>query len=478
MSTTTRTTAALFALTVVLAGCTARDRAGGQADEDVVTLTFAQPNHDVPEQLTAFAAQVDKATRGTLQLEFRNGWRAGEPQYEVGTIEDVRSGNVDMAWVGARAFDRTGVTAFQPLLAPLLIDSHDLQGEVFAEGIPDEMLIGLEELDLVGIGVLPGPMRKLLSKGAPITSPEAVHGLSVGIQSSDLAAQTFSTVGASTVDLPSGADISDVDAYEQQLSSIWGNHYEEKGGASVVGNLNLWPRPLVIFIGRDSYDSLTAEQRAVLRAAAESAVAPALEASRAEDDIAVESLCQAGLEIVSAGESELAGWERAVGPVRDEIAADEEGGAWLARIQDLKSEAGAPPDAASCADASSGGTTAEGLLPEGSYEKPVTAEEWAEVGVPLPAGIYTMVIEGNTITIVEPDGAVGFQAPYEMLRDRIHTAAGQDTIDAIVRVDGDRLQFTDIDTGDCSDCQPYHVVWGGSAWVKADSAGDPLTGTR
>ncbi len=61
----------------------------------------------------------------------------GEPLYEAGTLQDVKAGKVDMAWVGARAFDTVGVKSFQALLAPLLVDSYALEAKVFEKGIPE-----------------------------------------------------------------------------------------------------------------------------------------------------------------------------------------------------------------------------------------------------------------------------------------------------------------------------------------------------
>ena len=54
-----------------------------------------------------------------------------------------------MAWVGARAFDRLGIAAFQPLLAPLLVDSHDLQDAVFHAGIPQRMLPAVDTAEIM-----------------------------------------------------------------------------------------------------------------------------------------------------------------------------------------------------------------------------------------------------------------------------------------------------------------------------------------
>ena len=132
---------ALGALLVTFAGCEPRDRAGGGADQDVTVLSFAQPNDGVPpEQLVLWAQQVSDLSDGSLEIEFDNGWRLGEPTYESATVDDIRAGKVDLGWVGARSLDRAGITSFEALLAPMLVDSQDLQAKVFEEGIPAEML--------------------------------------------------------------------------------------------------------------------------------------------------------------------------------------------------------------------------------------------------------------------------------------------------------------------------------------------------
>ena len=179
----------MLALTIACGG--SGDRAGGSGIAEPVVLTMAQGNHEPPDQLVSWAEEVSSRSDGALQIEFANLWREGETDAEIGTIADVHGGEVDLAWVGARAFDRVGLLSFQPLLAPLLVDSHDLQEAVFEAGIPAEMLAGLDELDLAGIGVLPGPMRKVLGVTHPFVTPADFEGQVVGIGTSDLAAWTM-----------------------------------------------------------------------------------------------------------------------------------------------------------------------------------------------------------------------------------------------------------------------------------------------
>ena len=269
---------------------------------------------------------------------------------------------MDLAWVGARAFDRVGVTDFQALLAPLVVDSHDLQAAVFEAGIPDEMLAGVGR---------PRASRALASfqarcaRCSASTTPSSHRRTSRTSWSACRTAQseeTLSTLGASTIALPSGADISEVDGYEQQLSSIYGNSYYADAGY-VTANVNLWPRALVVVANPDSYDGLTDAQREALATASEQSVLGSLDASRVEDAESVEDLCVEGIELVEASASQLDGLIQALGPVYARLGADPKSAAWLKQIVQLKQKVAAPPDSVRC----------EG---SGRVERPGSAPRW------------------------------------------------------------------------------------------------------
>ena len=65
-------------------------------------------------------------------------------------------------------FDTLGVTGFQALKAPMLIDSYPLQQAVIASDIPGEMLAGLDELGVSGIAVLADGLRKPIAVKHPV----------------------------------------------------------------------------------------------------------------------------------------------------------------------------------------------------------------------------------------------------------------------------------------------------------------------
>ena len=474
--------AVLAAAAIVLAACSGAetDKAGGADEVEPRVLTMAVQS-GVPDQMSAFAEEVSRLSNGTLEITFSDKWRLGEPTYEAGTIEDVKAGKVDMAWVGARAFDTLGVTSFQALLAPQLIDSYDLEAKVFEEGIPDEMLKAVDELDLVGIGVLPGPMRKVLGVSQPFVAPADFAGQVVGIQDSAVAKQTFDALGATPKPVPAEAALDGLDAYEQQLASIEGNSYDAYA-KYVTSNVNLWPRPLVIVMGNDAYESLTDEQQSALRDAAESAIPRALEASRAEDQEAVAALCRRGLTFATASQTDLAELRSAFEPVYADLGSDAETKSYLDAIISLKTEIAASTEAPGCAASDSGGSASAGI-PEGTYETTITREDYADWGVEVEhTGVFTLEFRDGVVISREPSGEVGFDATYTLFRDKFEAVGDNDTLTARWVLDGTKLEFKDF--GACSTGSPcvpldefnYHVVFASHPWVRAEAKPSPLDG--
>ena len=471
----------LAAFAVALAACSGpdSDKAGGADKAEPRVLTMAVQS-GVPPQMAAFAEEVSRLSGGTLEVEFSDKWRLGEPTYEAGTLEDVKAGKVDIAWVGARAFDTVGVESFQALLAPLLVDSYDLEAKVFEEGIPDEMLKAVDELDLVGIGVLPGPMRKVLGVSRPFVGPADFAGQVVGIQDSALAKQTFDALGATPEPVPAEASLDGLDAYEQQLASIEGNSYDANA-KYLASNVNLWPRPLVIVMGNDAYDSLTDEQQSALRAAAESAIPRALEASRTEDEEALAMLCKRGMTFGTASEADLVRLRAALEPVYADLGSDPETKSYLDAIVSLKEEIAASAEAPRCASSSE--EPASAGIPEGTYETTITRDDYVDWGVEVEnTGVFTLQFTDGTVILRDPHGEVGFQAPYTLFRDKFEAVGEPDTLTAQWTYDGTKLAFKEF--GACSTGSPcvpldefnYHVVWASHPWVHAESKPSSLDG--
>ena len=246
--------ASALALSVAACAGSSGDKAGGEAKGQPVVLALANITGDVQPQLQVFADEVSRRTDGTLVIEFKSDWRQGDRGRRAEN-DRGRQGRQGGHGVDRCArLRRLGVKNFQALLAPLLVDSYELEGEVFESGLPTTMLEGVEELGVTGIGVLPGPIRRLLGVSHPFLRPADFDGQVIGGAENELSVRTFQALGATLEALPAGAPLDGLDATEQHLGAIWGNRYDEV--AKYVGaNVNLWPRPLVIFAGEDVVES-------------------------------------------------------------------------------------------------------------------------------------------------------------------------------------------------------------------------------
>ena len=196
-------------VTFAVAGCggTGDDRAGGKGSTKAVTLTLANPLPQ-PDELRPFVDEVERISDGKIEVRFRNEW-LGWPwrRTEAALIRDVAAGKADLGWVGSRAWDDVGVTSFDALHAPLAVESYELQGEVLEAGIADELLEGVEPLGLVGLGVLPGPLRKVLGVERPFLRPADFDGMRVGLNRSQVGSASLRALGAVPVTVPGGVEL-------------------------------------------------------------------------------------------------------------------------------------------------------------------------------------------------------------------------------------------------------------------------------
>jgi TRAP-type C4-dicarboxylate transport system substrate-binding protein len=477
---------AASALTVAACSGSSGDKVGGAEKKEPVTLRLASITGDIQPQLKVFADEVARRSDRTLRIKFVPEWRGGDPDFERGTIEDVKAGKVDMAWVGARVFDRLGVRSFQALLAPLLVDSYELESRVFESGIPTSMIDDVGKLGVVEIGVLPGQIQRLLGVGHPFLGPSDFEGQVIGGAENELAVRTFQALGASLEALPVGGSLENLDAAVLQLEAIWNNRYN-KNAKYVGANVNLWPRPLVIFAGKKAFESLTPKQQAVLREAANAAVPGALAAARAEDDNAALQLCRRGMTFSLASESELAELRTALEPLYKELGAAPETRSNLDAIMKLKSEVAVAADAPACASTEPEATA--GRIPDGTYETTVTETDYRKAGVSekmgANPGVFRMILDAGEWTFIGPirDGKLlgeggarldpapehGEKGSYTVYRDEIvvENSVGEQVVAARWSLKDGSLTFTDIEC--CGgNAGVLGVIWASHPWVRTD----------
>src|SRR5215218_709255 len=141
----TRTALISVLAVATLAGCGSddSDRAGGTKPVEAKVLVMANAN-DQLDELEAFDKAVGRVSGGRLRIKWLNEYGRGRTgNIEVNVVRDVSGGKADLGWAGTRVFDELGDTAFNPLHAPLLIDSYELEEKVLEDGVVDPMLDSL-----------------------------------------------------------------------------------------------------------------------------------------------------------------------------------------------------------------------------------------------------------------------------------------------------------------------------------------------
>jgi TRAP-type C4-dicarboxylate transport system substrate-binding protein len=457
-------------LTVTACGAPPGRGVGSQPASILLSLANGNDGYDLLQQ---FADGAAAATGGTITIEVKQRVHGGEPAYESAIIDDVAAGTYDLGWAAPRPWHGKGVTSFDALMAPFLIDSYALQAAVIESGLEQEMLAGLDGTGLVGLGILPGPLRRVATAEGGFRAPSDLRGKVVGIQDSVIAAMTFEAFGGSAKAIPGGSALGAVDAVEQQLGSIVGNRYH-KDLPHVTVDLALWPRPVILFANKARFDSLPDEQKTALRGVAKQLLTSTTAALESEDAAALANLCEDGADIVVAGHDATAAFVTAVEPVYDELEKDAATASMLKRITEMKAGIRTATANTSCpANSPSPAPQTAGGFPEGTYEARLSCDEleayWADhPELPIKDRFQCPVVQGFTLkdnTLVENYGE---RWKFSFFGD--HIQLGNFTLRWTW--DGKQVIFSEIQGGEEGDEQ----AWTTQPFVKLDEPTTPVVG--
>jgi TRAP-type C4-dicarboxylate transport system substrate-binding protein len=385
------------------------DKAGGtrQAEATPLTLTlFTQANLFAPE----YAAAVARLSRGAMRIRITVG--GNEPDYERSTVRYVRSGRAQLGGVGARVWDTMGVTSLRALVAPFLVDSLALEERVLASPRVERMLRGIDKTGVVGLAVLPGPLRRPLGLSRPLVGPEDYRDAIIAIRYGDVARKTFAALGATTKGYEVGVLPAAADGAELDVNTIGLNTFDVHA-KGLTSNVVLWARPETIFANREAFDRLTPAQRQILRRAGREALAPEIARISKDEQAALSAICRRGtLPLVSASASDLAALRRAVRPVYAELNNDPFTKALISEIGKLRT---AHADVVRCPSPASRAVAASVL--EGGWQATSSEKDLLAAGTP-PAeaerqrGVATLELRRGQWIARERHSGFVWRGPY------------------------------------------------------------------
>lgn len=323
----------------------------------------------------AYAEAVSRLSGGTMRIDVRVG-RGAQANYERFTVEDVRKGKAQLGSVGARVWDTLGVTSFRAVLAPFLVDSLELQRRVLQSPLVPRLLAGLDGAGVVGLAVLPGPLRRPFGVTRALAGPQDYRGATIGIKFGGVARATLGALGANvkgyTLESWRGArlDGAELDVHTIELNAL------DAEARALTANVVLWPRPQTVFANRDAFRRLTPAQREILQRAGRLARAPEAARMVREQRDALSVLCARRPDLlVTASPTELVALGRAVRPVYAALEHDGETRAAIASIRRLRARAGGVEDLRCPA-----GRAASAAQLEDAWSVSVNREELAAAG--------------------------------------------------------------------------------------------------
>ena len=355
---------AVLAVAAIASGCNSdsgEDKAGNESKDKAVELVLA--NHEGgSENVAAWAEAVEQRSGGSIRIRISNNWRQGESNYDEAMLNEVRRGNVPLAAVMSRSFDEVGVTSFQPLAAPLLIDSYDLERKVLTSDVAGKALAGADKVGVVGLGLMPGDLRRPVGLTRQLAGPDDYRGAHIYGREGKVAAATLEALGAQPEYGPLETWYQGVDGAEVDMGALHGDPEVARKHPPITSNVVLWAQPVALVMNEDAFEDLTDAQQRALQGAAADAIGPRTMhvAQLADEDLSF--LCTTDPRLVEATEAQREGLEDAVEPVYRMIEKSPGNADAIANIRELKGNT--PPLSLDC----------EGISKPASQQEPAEAD--------------------------------------------------------------------------------------------------------
>jgi TRAP-type C4-dicarboxylate transport system substrate-binding protein len=407
---------------------TGGDKAGGAGEPAVLRMANAYGDLDVVPAVQDFVSQVKARSGGNLRIQVTSRWGDYADDAEQQVVRAVAAGKADLGWAGARVFDTMGVTGFQALQAPMLIDTYALEKAVVASDMPGQMLQGLDKVGVRGLGVLPDGLRKPIAVKHPLLGVGDWRGITFGTLKSAGQAQAIRSLGATPMEVfRRSRNEALLDGRLQGLEMdllVYEHGGPVQPAPYVTANVTLWPQMDVLVANPGRLARLTGQQRGWLQQAAQDA-AGGVAALADRDAQSVKVACQSGTRFATASRADLASMRRAFAPVYASLEQDPQTKAFIERIQALKRSTAAGASLAIPAGctgtaleqpAGSAGTAPAGL--NGTYRYLLTKEDARKAGDPeldaFPQVTTVKLRDGRV-----DGGCFGQGATYSVTGDRI-----------------------------------------------------------
>ncbi|MDT0684564.1 TRAP transporter substrate-binding protein [Roseicyclus sp. F158] len=252
----TRKTTALLAMT---ASALAAQTAG--AEEYRMGL-ITPPSHQWTQVAEAASDEIAERTDGRVEiLIFPSGQLGSESQM----LQQLQTGAVDFAFLTLGEFANRNPD-YGIFLAPYLVDDVAGAREILKGDVAGQLLDGMAEFGLVGLGWGMAGMRMIVTAD-PVDSVEDLAGLKIRTIPFAPELAFWETLGAAPTPMPLPALYDafangQVDGMQIDVEGTWNTKYYDHAGQIIISDHMMFPMAAVAS-GR-SFQSISEEDRAVI----------------------------------------------------------------------------------------------------------------------------------------------------------------------------------------------------------------------
>ncbi|HEY7012133.1 MAG TPA: TRAP transporter substrate-binding protein DctP [Streptosporangiaceae bacterium] len=371
----------------------------GTAGQGAHAIVLQMPDGSDPEGLY-LAQDVAKLSHGALKVTIDSKtYNSQLPANEARLTADIRAGRVGFAYQPARDWAAVGVPGFQALMAPFGVTTVAASQRVAASPVAATVLGQLPKYGAVGVGLIAGEPRQILSVRPLFTKPQFA-GQRIRIVDNPQTAAMVTALGARPVqglasnDVTSKLRAGSVTAVESSPFYIAENAYQNQ--APYLTSYAVFAKFETLVASHKAWAALSpANQAAMRRAVADTRLHSGQLATR--ETLKLTQLCQQGVVLDQPTAAQLAALARSTATAAPASAA---AAAVERQIRALPGT-GAQPEATSRPD---GCRVAGDVATATAIHRVLTPTFAHQGGGKIPAGTYVVT---DTVADFQAGGQYG-----------------------------------------------------------------------
>ncbi|MFM8556566.1 MAG: TRAP transporter substrate-binding protein [Betaproteobacteria bacterium] len=250
--------------------------------------------HTSSEAMKLFKEEVEKATGGKFVVDLFPAMQLGGAQENV---QGVRTGSIQMTWVGMAFLTRT-VPELEALSLPFQFNDRDQAFRVTDGPIGAEIDRRIAGKGVTLLGFMELGARHVTNSKRPIRTMEDFKGLKIRLQPNETHLASFRALGANAVamdvkELYSAMQQGVVDGQENPFSIINANRYFEV--QKFVTNTGHFFDFIVVIANRKAFEALSPANQKAVREAMNATVRYQRERAKIQDADAVDEIKRRGM---------------------------------------------------------------------------------------------------------------------------------------------------------------------------------------